>query len=754
MTDRQRKALRITGWVLLGVFLLAIVGAGIAYSKRDALLQTALDRAVRKAKRDYQLNVRIGQARFTGWKSVAFSNVTVVPDNRDSLARVGQVEVAVRLWPLLTGKVALSALTLNNGLVQIVRRDSLTNIDFLLHRKRDSTAAPSSRRTDLSDVAENVIDNVLSKIPNDLNVRNLLFTLTDYPGKRSARKHRTNDSDDETRPDTIRRVSLLTQSATIADEVVASTLVLNSNEATWHLTGTADPAGREYNLALFAEGRNGVPKPLELAYLQQRYNLKLQADTLRAELRDVDRSGGEFRLEGAGSVRNLRINHPAIARTDVLVPSAAIDARVFVGENYVGVDSASTLHLGSVAARPFVKYTLSPTKVYELQLHTDPLDAQAVFNSFPQGLFESLEGMQVMGKLRYDLAFRLNTALPDSVKFSSGLTPDRFHILKMGRTDFTVINRPFVYTPYEKGKPVRDIVVGPENPDYTPLPAIAPDLRNALLTSEDYTFFTHKGFNEKAFRVSIATNFKEKSFKRGASTISMQLVKNVFLNRNKTLSRKVEEILIVWLIENEHLVPKDRMYEVYLNIIEWGRNVYGIGEAARHYFAKTPGELSLGESIFLAFVVPRPKAALDWFQPDGTLQVRNVRGYFRIIGRIMAQRGLTAPDSGAYGFYDVRLREGLRRQVAPTDSSMRIDTLLTDPADIDNVDDFLKNLFSPDRKPEPERPAVQPERPAETPVAEPVATDTVKTRKQLRQERRERKRREREERDRRENGSG
>ena len=127
---------------------------------------------------------------------------------------------------------------------------------------------------------------------------------------------------------------------------------------------------------------------------------------------------------------------------------------------------------------------------------------------------------------------------------------------------------------------------------------ISPDLRNALLTSEDYTFFTHKGFNEKAFRASIATNFKEKSFKRGASTVSMQLVKNVFLNRNKTLSRKVEEILIVWLIENEHIVPKERMYEVYLNVIEWGRNIYGISEAARYYFAKPPSDLSLAKAFF------------------------------------------------------------------------------------------------------------------------------------------------------------
>ena len=733
MTYRQQKAIRIAGWVALSIFLVACIGGVIAYAKRESLLQTALTKAIRKAKRDYHLDVRIGSARFTGLSSVAFTNISVVPENRDSLARIQQVEVAVRFWPLLSGKIGLSGMTLSNGLIQVVKRDSLSNIDFFLHKQRDSSAtadrsSETAKHTDLSDVAEKLIDNVLSKIPDDLNVSNLEFRVKDNEAS----------------------LNLLTQTATIDNENVSSTIRVNGDEATWHVTGTADPADREYNLALYADG-----KPIELPYIEKKYKLKLQVDTLRAELRDVDRSGGEFRLESAGSVRNLRINHPAIARTDVVVSRAAMDANLFVGEDYVGIDSSSTLHLGEVSARPFLKYTLRPTKVYDAQLHTDPLDAQALFSSFPQGLFESLEGMQVAGKLKYDMAFHLDTAIPDSVKFDSGLKSEGFRIIKMGKTDLDIINHPFVYTPYEKGKPVRDITIGPENPDYTPINQIAPDLRNALLTSEDYNFFTHKGFNEKAFRVSIATNFKEKSFKRGASTISMQLVKNAFLNRNKTLSRKVEEILIVWLIENEHIVPKERMYEVYLNIIEWGRNIYGIGEAARYYFAKSPADLSLGESIFLAFVVPRPKAALNWFVPGGGLQVRNVRGYFKLIGKIMARRGLIAPDSGAYGFYDVRLREGLRREVAPVDSTFQGDSLLLpEPGDVDiddaeggtGIGNFFRRLFKGKKSDDTRDEApttVQPDA-SVPPSTESTPADTVKTRKQLRQERREQKRRERE----------
>ncbi|GAB3900897.1 biosynthetic peptidoglycan transglycosylase [Larkinella knui] len=722
MQVNKKRILIISGWVLLGIFVLGAIGAGIVYNKREALLKEGLAKAIRKAKRDYNLNVTIGKAQFTGLSTVAFSNITVVPEGRDSLLRVGNTEVGVSIWPLLYGQVAVSSLTLQNGLAHIVRRDSTTNIDFLLKsQKKDSTATNADntdaddRRVDLAVVAEKLVDNLLAKIPDNMDIRNLELRLTD------------ND----------RQIRFLTETATIDDDELTSTIHVNGDESVWHLTGTVDPSDQEANVALYADG-----KPLELPYLEQRYKLKLQADTLRAELRDVASSGGEFKIEGAGAVRNLRIHHPAVALGDVVVESAAMDANLFVGENYVGIDSTSTIYLGKVKARPFIKYTVSPVKIYDVQIHTDPLDAQDLFDSFPQGLFESLEGMKVAGKLKYDAVLHLDSSLPDSVQFNSGLTPDQFKILQFGKEDFSRVNKPFEHEVYEKDKLVRKFIVGPANPDFAPLNSISPNLRNAILTAEDYNFFTHHGFNEKAFRVSIATNFKTKKFKRGGSTISMQFVKNAFLNRNKTLSRKAEEILIVWLIENQHIISKERMYEIYLNFIEWGRNIYGIGEASRYYFAKSPANLDIGESILLSYVVPSPKATLSRFYPDGSVKTY-LRGYFKLIGRIMASRGLTPYDTTAYGFYGVRLREGLRREIAPVDS-IEIDSLMMPDEQTDEtsngINDFFRRVLGRDRE-EPE--VVTPEQEAAKGVVTP--TDSVpKSRRQLRKERREQRRREKE----------
>ncbi|MBC7417344.1 MAG: transglycosylase domain-containing protein, partial [Pedobacter sp.] len=200
------------------------------------------------------------------------------------------------------------------------------------------------------------------------------------------------------------------------------------------------------------------------------------------------------------------------------------------------------------------------------------------------------------------------------------------------------------------------------------------------------------------------------------------------------LARKAEEILIVWLIENERLISKQRMLEIYFNIIELGKNIYGIGEASRYYFGKQPSSLTIGDALFFASIVPRPKAAIYKFEADGSLKPY-MRKYFGFIGNIMARRGLTPADTSAYGFYNVRLREGLRQYIAP-------DSLALDSAAFDDDGDgprvimqdknksIFDRLFGREKKDTVRKAFVNP-------------TDTAKTRKEIRQEKREERRRER-----------
>jgi membrane peptidoglycan carboxypeptidase len=147
----------------------------------------------------------------------------------------------------------------------------------------------------------------------------------------------------------------------------------------------------------------------------------------------------------------------------------------------------------------------------------------------------------------------------------------------------------------------------------------------------------------------------------------MQLVKNVFLSRDKTISRKVEEALIVYLIENLALVSKERLLEIYLNVIEWGPNVYGIHEAARFYFNKKPSELNLQESIFLAGIIPNPKFFKYQFDKAGKLKPQ-MGGYFRILTERMASKGWIATGDTFSVLSDLKLKGAALKFILPNDS--------------------------------------------------------------------------------------
>jgi membrane peptidoglycan carboxypeptidase len=169
-----------------------------------------------------------------------------------------------------------------------------------------------------------------------------------------------------------------------------------------------------------------------------------------------------------------------------------------------------------------------------------------------------------------------------------------------------------------------------------------------------------------AFRESIIANIKERKFVRGGSTISMQLVKNVFLNRNKTIARKFEEALLVWLIENQGLCTKERMFEVYLNIIEWGPMIYGANEAARFYFRKDAAKLNLAESIFLASIIPRPKWFKYSFNENGHLR-ESQAGYYSLLSEKMLDRGLISQQDLDHLIPDVELKGSARLLIKKND---------------------------------------------------------------------------------------
>lgn len=127
----------------------------------------------------------------------------------------------------------------------------------------------------------------------------------------------------------------------------------------------------------------------------------------------------------------------------------------------------------------------------------------------------------------------------------------------------------------------------------------------AVLVSEDWAFYQHKGYDANQIREAIKEDWEEGRFARGASTITQQVVRNVFLDKDKNLWRKLKELYLA--IRLEETTGKRKILESYLNIAEWGEGVFGIHAAARRYFGKHPSQLTAREGAFLAMLLPSPK---------------------------------------------------------------------------------------------------------------------------------------------------
>lgn len=145
---------------------------------------------------------------------------------------------------------------------------------------------------------------------------------------------------------------------------------------------------------------------------------------------------------------------------------------------------------------------------------------------------------------------------------------------------------------------------------WTPLRKISKNIQKAVLLSEDASFYNHEGFDYDEMWNAVKTNIEHKSYVRGASTISMQLSKNLFLSPNKAIHRKLLEAVYTWKLEKD--LSKKRILEIYLNVIEWGKGKYGIREASRHYFKKEPHSLTNREAAFLASIIPNPRIYGKW----------------------------------------------------------------------------------------------------------------------------------------------
>ncbi|BCR03723.1 hypothetical protein DESUT3_07920 [Desulfuromonas versatilis] len=162
--------------------------------------------------------------------------------------------------------------------------------------------------------------------------------------------------------------------------------------------------------------------------------------------------------------------------------------------------------------------------------------------------------------------------------------------------------------------------LGPKNHRWTPLKAVPEALKWSVIAAEDANFYSHQGIDVQALKEALKYDLEQKRLARGASTITQQLAKNLFLSREKTLLRKMKEFLIARRMEQE--LSKGRILELYLNVVELGPMVFGVGHGASYYFGKQVSQLTPGECAFLVAMLPGPRVAYNPYRNLGRVEKR------------------------------------------------------------------------------------------------------------------------------------
>ena len=246
-----------------------------------------------------------------------------------------------------------------------------------------------------------------------------------------------------------------------------------------------------------------------------------------------------------------------------------------------------------------------------MNLPTTP--CQTVLNAAPQGLLPSLNGFHLSGDVAATLDISLKTRSLGDAYFS---LHDTLFNCGVQEAPYAYsaerLNGPFsIRRQVTKNSPPIDIEVSPSSPSYASLDRVSQHVNSTFVASEDAGFYLHKGIDAKAIESALRRDLNEQRIALGGSTITMQTVKNLFLTPERTMSRKAQEIFLAWHLEQ--ILSKERILEIYVNIVELGPGIYGVATASQRFFGKSPDGLNLVEAAYLANLLPSPKIRYRYF---------------------------------------------------------------------------------------------------------------------------------------------
>ena len=625
-----------------------------------------------------RLAVRYGAEIEVGSIDVEFGRVTLrdvrvrPKGGSEEVARLARIDVRFDTTASLLGDAEISDIEIRGGELTLHRRaDGTTNLDGL-GRRPETTRGGAGRGAPLR-----FRDLSLAFVDDDSAVRGAVgavsgvrrggvtdVTLTDLHATSAAGPSARAASVEVSRADgkleaTVADgelsiwtgLSLTGIGGTVGDAPTVGQLVIDLAGGyggvagtLWTARGWVEPAAKAgqvrvkadaFSLAKLAPILEG--KPVLVDYPKTTVDVDLT----------IARRGDVGTLAGGFHVADLTVNHAMVADKPIQIESLSGD----VAATYDRSTRTLTLTKGEFGTRglPFaltgdvtVGPRLRPSRLTG-RFVVPTVPCQQVLDALPPQVTADLAGFALSGMFATDLHLAIDWANLQATDLGGSVAINGCRARRVS-PDMTKLKDGFEHwVEVEEGEWL-SFWIGPDNPDFVPIEQVAPYLLLSLQTTEDSAFYKHHGFIPREFRTALVKNLEAGKFKFGASSITMQTVKNVLLYRQKTLVRKFEELFLTWAIEN--FLEKDRIFEIYVNAIEYGPGLYGIGPAAREYFGKPASEITPKEAAFFSSILPNPKERYKQYC-KGELRRQTEDKIGRILAKMLERQRLTQEEYDA-----------------------------------------------------------------------------------------------------------
>lgn len=422
------------------------------------------------------------------------------------------------------------------------------------------------------------------------------------------------------------------------------------------LSGEGLPIVRVADLTVEADGKFVRAKGAEVSVRPD--GVEVEADSVSAEVSaevgpvtatrvrgGIDRKTHQFTLGAA----TMNASMDAVSKDRLEALTIMVWGRITRKDGMTVVDDV-LVKVGKASLSGWLRY--KDRKNFEALGFLSKVECQAIIESAPKGFMDMMAGFKYSGTVSSELTvsgkdgkFDVKLDLKNGCKADT--VPDAMSVKAFSRKFKRTV-------PGMKGDIEVESGLGSDR--WTPLDRVSPYMVKAVMTTEDTGFFVHRGIVPQSIANSMKENLEKGQFARGGSTVTMQLAKNLWLSRTKTISRKAQEFFLTTYLEQS--MTKQEIMELYLNVIEFGPGVYGIRHAADYYFGKSPLDLTVGEAAFLASILPSPKR--EHFSKEGALK-DGWDEWVKSIVRLMRKRDLISEQEEAEG-----LKEAVTKGVSQT----------------------------------------------------------------------------------------